>query len=338
MRRAVALWGLLLVGCGPPPGEPAPAWPPFTVRGRWADPGALRWWIEAGDGPVDAAVLRRVVEDALRVWAQHPAVGFRPASDFEDSHIVYRWGATAGDGEIGGPFGRDTSVAVAGPVGARCVVQLDRGQRYREAGAGDVSLAQAVVHETGHALGLGHSADPTAVMYAQREVAGTAPNASDWAGLHSLYGGGTPGAGDIDFGPRVPALRRLAPPGRTEWMAADLDGNGAAELLLWSGGDRGEAALMALHFATGPVLQRTGGPWLGIVGPGTSLRVGGQPGRRWLDVRWPDGTVVRRALDARGRPGAAERGEPWPTRAVGVHSELSADLDGDGVAERIERR
>ena len=49
------------------------------------------------------------------------------------------------------------------------------------------SLYQVILHELGHALGLGHDTDPTATMYPTSTVQNRDLSASDLAGIHTLY-------------------------------------------------------------------------------------------------------------------------------------------------------
>jgi hypothetical protein len=67
-------------------------------------------------------------------------------------------------------------------------------------------LFSVALHETGHALGLGHSANPGAVMYPYYHFA-TGLTADDIAGVVALYGasGGTPAAPAAPAAPAPPA-------------------------------------------------------------------------------------------------------------------------------------
>ena len=50
------------------------------------------------------------------------------------------------------------------------------------------SLAQVALHEVGHALGLGHAADPAAVMHPVATTANQVFDGTDLDGIHALYG------------------------------------------------------------------------------------------------------------------------------------------------------
>jgi len=328
--RSAALWLAVTLagGCGPPaPGDAAPlVLPPFTVRGRWTDPTRLRVLVQPAGGPVPEEVFRAAVERALAVWARTGLVGFRTGPGEPD--IVFAW-----DGES---FGRDTSVASTGAVGPGCTVRFDAGRRWREGGGDGPSLFQAAVHELGHALGLGHTEDPAAVLHPQRENGRTSPGPADLAGLASLYGGGVDGPGDL-FVEGGPALRRVAPPGRADWTLFDTDGDGDDELVVWEVAGEGSGALTAYHFARGPLLERTVGPVLGAAGHGARVQLRREGAERALLVEWPDGTRVRRVFDDAGL--AAEPRPVAAAAAVPASGRRSAgDLDGDGRPERVTER
>jgi hypothetical protein len=233
-------------------------------------------------------------------------------------------------------FGHDTSVARTTPVGPGCTVLVDAGREWTEA-----SLFQAAVHELGHALGLGHTEDTAAVMHAQRETGRTQLGAADLAGLCSLYGGGSDGPGDLTV-EGGPVLRRVAPPGRSDWTLFDTDGDGDDELLVWDLSSTGAGALTAYHFASGPRLERTVGPVLGVAGHGARVSLSAEEGERALVVEWPDGpegTRVRRSFDEGGVLGEPEtdRTPSAPTMPRRDRRDWG-DLDGDGRPERVTAR
>jgi hypothetical protein len=218
--------------------------------------------------PLAEAELERAVARALEAWSSAGPVGFRrlalPA-DPGTVDLLVRF--TDGSDPAAAGFGRDTSVAATLNPGRRadpgpCEVLLDAAHPWEPDGA---DLEAALVHELGHALGLGHVELEGSALHPQRERAAARPGPADLAGLHSLYGGGAPARGDLvvsSGGERGLVLRRVALPERSDWTVFDADGDGDDELLVWSTA-AGDGALTAYHFEPGPrgpLLARTAGP------------------------------------------------------------------------------
>ncbi len=160
--------------------------PAFSVRGRLDDPLAITWRLDLEGCPVDPDEFRDAVIRAHASWTATGVVGFREAVTSDAPAVVYAW-RRAAHGTCT-PFGVDTSVAHTGPFGPGTFVHLDAGRDWSERGR--LSLFHTSLHETGHVLGLGHSPDPAAVMFATDDVVRERLSSSDLAGIHSLYGGG----------------------------------------------------------------------------------------------------------------------------------------------------
>lgn len=359
------LWAALACaeGSGVPPDGGAPATPAaFTVRGRWPDPHALTWRLDAATSPLPEAEARGAVERALALWSETGCVGFRPAGD-APADVTFSF--VRGDHGECLPFGRDEGVAHTGPVAAPdgTFVHFDAGLAWGEHG---LDLAAAAAHELGHALGLGHSDDPAALLHPRQDRVRASLGPADRAGIHSLYGGGTPGPGDLEIlhaagpqagEPAAPALARVAPVSCTAFAVLDADGDGADEILVWRTDDAGFGSTILFRFGAGPRLESTVGPVPALADPSARNGVAHtEDGRALFVTLYPNRRVVPRTFDELGRPG------PWPSRlplrtvegvadvdgdsfldegaewAPEPTAERRADLDGDGTPELIRRR
>ncbi|NOT30445.1 MAG: matrixin family metalloprotease [Planctomycetes bacterium] len=257
MDRAAVLVGLaLLTACG---GE-QPWQARFAVRGRWAGEREIAFRIETDGGALAAEAFRQAVRDALADWQATGCARFHEARVGEEHELVFAWAAEEHGACV--PFGTDPSIAHAGPVGPGTFVHFDAEREWDGAG-----LRRAALHEVGHVLGLDHSPDECALMYPEPAEARSRLADSDLAAIHSLYGGGERSAADLSItrasGEHVLALHSVAPRGLTRWSAADTDGDGDAELLVWRTDRPGHAALWTYHFGPGPALERAVGPRYG---------------------------------------------------------------------------
>lgn len=338
-RRAALVAALcpLVASCGGAHPEPPLEVPPFTVRGRWPEPLEVRYAIEPGEGPLDAQRFRVGIERALRTWERASGARFVPVTPAEaDLTLGWRRGRH-GDCPS---FGVDGSRAHTGGLGPPTFVHFDAERAWPDAS----TLAAAAVHELGHVLGLGHSPDPRAALFAGRTA--LALGAADLAGVHSLYGGGDDGPGDLAIEPSdaepdsapLPVLRRIAPPERSAWTLFDVDGDGDDELVVWRTDTAGAGALTTYHFAHGPKLERTDGPFYGVTAP--QARTGlvrTYDGARYVVARFDTGGEAVRRFDERGRPVVPAfdvDASAWPEE--GFVPRLDGDLDGDGRLERVQ--
>lgn len=335
--RASLLCLSLSVACAPT--EPFQA--RFAVRGRWPGERSISYRLEPAGGPLAAAEFRQAIEDALEQWHQAGAAEFHPARADEPAAVLFAWKRAAHGACT--PFGADPSVAHSGPVGPGTFVHFDA-ERDWDGGAVGLSLHQAALHEVGHVLGLDHSPDEQAVMYPEPSPARALLAASDLAGIHALYGGGTSASGDLvvtrSTGAQALVLPAVAPRALSGWALFDSDGDGDDEVLVWRTDVDGYGALWSYHFGPGPVLERSEGPAYGVSLPGAELAVmPGEHGERLLLLVPRQGAVQARVFDARGvvQTFAGEPPAVSPS-AWADAAERRGDLDGDGTLETIRRR
>jgi hypothetical protein len=149
---------------------------------------------------------------AAQVWAQRSNLNFTVVADSgaaTGSGSYEQGDPTMGDIRIGGyNFGSSTlatgylppppnNYSIAGDI------EFNTGQVWAISGTYDLFTVAA--HEFGHALGMTHSTDATAIMYGTYNTRKTDLGSDDIAGIQSIYGARTPdqydtGAGNNTFG------------------------------------------------------------------------------------------------------------------------------------------
>lgn len=329
--RVAAL--LLCCACADPPasapvaaGQEAP-FPGFALRGRVDQP--LIGWTAPED-------LRPAVRKAASLWnseaGQHPRFVERKEGEAIDLEIDWRRGAH----DQCMPFGTESSVAHSGPLPLPSFIHLDLDRDWD-----DERRVLTLAHELGHILGLAHSADSRALMFAEPSGKKPALTDMDRRGLRTLYGSEeAPTANDLviaEEGGQSLVLRGVAPVGESEFGLADVDGDGTDELVVWRTDEAGFGALSFYFFApadkgqsatsTPPLVTRTLGPLYGLYAPGALLSVALEDSLSptpLLVLEWPDGRYGARPMHPSGRPAVRK---PGPLRLRDGRD----DMDGDGV-------
>jgi hypothetical protein len=334
----------LAAGCAPTEAfdagaqlEPDPV-PHFTLRGRLREPVRLHVDLDSSSSPIETGVFERAARWALDRWSKTGLVNYELGGKAADASatVVIAWHGE--EDESCDSFLADSGIAHTGPFGSRTFVHLDTARRWHESEDRDHSLRQALLHELGHVLGLGHSIDPAAVMHPQPDARRSTLALSDRAGLSTLYGGMKSAPGDLLIersgeSTELCALRQVLLPDRTAWGVFDTDGDGADEILVWRTDPAGHGALQVFHFAAGPRPERTLGPLLGILPPGATPDFAvGPEGQRLLVVTLQDGRRQLREFDASGGLTLVESMDGLEAAAGEV------DLDGDGSFERLRVR
>ncbi len=180
----------------------------------WDGPGlgsaALHYYFV--NGTPDVANEQSEVTRALATWSSVAQVAWAPAvSAREPRSIDFLW-ATGNHGD-GSPFdGPGQTIAHAllpAPPNAEPEagdVHFDDDEPWR-IGA-DVDVYTVALHEIGHALGLGHSDDPSAVMYAYYGGPVAGLGSEDVFAIRTIYAQNGPSPGDFYEPDDAPALAR----------------------------------------------------------------------------------------------------------------------------------
>ena len=184
--------------------------PDYALEGaKWSDThitysfATSTYGADASD-PFSSAITgayQGAVQWALQQWASVSSLTFSQVPDSTgiggaaDIRIGFGTFGTPSTGVIGetnlrwdgaGSLVPDEIVRLEDP--AQLALNPDGSGVFHYAGT-PATLQQVALHEIGHALGLGHASDPGAVMYPSAGGGNQALDATDVAGIQSLYGG-----------------------------------------------------------------------------------------------------------------------------------------------------
>jgi hypothetical protein len=164
-----------------------------TFGDGWDGPGLNATSVSYSFGPMTpempASFIQSEVLRALTEWTKYIQVTFWQNSNRTAKRNIDIWFASADHGD-GLPFASLNTLAHTfypaspNPESIAGDMHLNAGENWAVGGQPDVfSLA---LHETGHALGLGHSDDPADIMYAiYQRASGLTPD--DVASVRTLY-------------------------------------------------------------------------------------------------------------------------------------------------------
>lgn len=190
-----------------------------------------------GSGQFNDPQEFEIVTSAFAVWAAQTPLTFTAVNNCNAAHIEVSWqvGDHGSLEDFDGPGGILAYATFPNPFSPRKVVlRFDDEERWANTGFQDVDLLTVAIHEIGHALGLGHSRDPRAIMYASYAGPRRQLAADDIAGIQELYG-----ASSNPAPPEIPDTEETPPPSST--TDSDGDGLSDAEEVLIVGSDPNNA-------------------------------------------------------------------------------------------------
>ena len=171
----------------------------FALEGpKWTTP-VVTWSLAAAGGVFTdsiAPVYQALVQQAAAEWDDVAGITLQQVADSASADIRIGFGEFgAGAGEIGETdysYYSGTPETFAPGVTVRVEDPVEHGLATVAGTAiytgTQTSMYQVILHEVGHALGLNHSTDVNAVMYPSAGAANRDLDASDIAGIQSLYG------------------------------------------------------------------------------------------------------------------------------------------------------
>lgn len=159
---------------------------------KWSS-STITWSFAAAGGTFTGAITgayQSIVEQALARWTQVAGVTFRQVTDSAASDVRIGWGQFSGNqvGEtdysyVGNNFVAGLTVRLEDPA-AKPIASAP-GSYYLGTAT---TLYEVALHEIGHALGLAHSTDTSAVMYPSVGPGNSDLDGSDIQGIQAIYG------------------------------------------------------------------------------------------------------------------------------------------------------
>ncbi|MEO8593581.1 MAG: matrixin family metalloprotease [Candidatus Solibacter sp.] len=191
--------GVALVGCAGASTQSGPVGE-YVLMGRgWARDQAgnvaLHYFVNNFTDQIPAETVRSEIERALHEWTHYANFSLSAGSSAagERSFDISFLRGVHGDGyPFDGPGGALAHTFYPNPPNPEPVagdLHLDWNEPWRV--GSNIDLYSVVLHEIGHALGLGHSDRPGAVMYPYYKLA-TSLTEDDIAAIRALYGSNSP--------------------------------------------------------------------------------------------------------------------------------------------------
>jgi hypothetical protein len=175
----------------------------FVPDGTWLTSTSQSNLFATLNAKMRTATWQGIILKAAQVWAQQTNINFALVSDNGTGAGggSYQQGDPGmGDIRVGGyNFGASELAGTYYPPPANNFsiagdIDFNTGKPWNDNGQ-NYDLFTVAVHEMGHALGMGHSAVPSAVMFSYYNRVKSALTTDDINGIRSIYGGGNPRSG-----------------------------------------------------------------------------------------------------------------------------------------------
>lgn len=164
-----------------------------------------------GTDKLEGDTEQDVIGQAFGLWGAQTPLKFSEAASASSADIVIEW--AVGDHGDGDPFDGPGDVLVHASFPnpydkSQVFLHFDDDEHWVNSDTQDVDLMTVAAHEIGHTLGLSHSGDPNALMYAAYSIPHRFLTEDDVSGAQSIYGTGSA----VEPAPQAPPQGATPPP------------------------------------------------------------------------------------------------------------------------------
>jgi hypothetical protein len=205
----------------------------YRAISRW-DKLDITYTFVNGTGQLEGEVERDLIRRAFALWAEQTALNFTEVADSATADIVIGW--AVGDHGDGDPFDGPGDVLAHASFpnpydNSQVFLHFDDDERWVDSETRNVDLLTVAAHEIGHTLGLAHSSDPNALMFASYSGPRRFLSEDDIAGVQAIYGVGSA----PEPAPEAPPQNATPPP--ASGQDSDQDGLSDDDEVLVTGTD-----------------------------------------------------------------------------------------------------
>ncbi|HEX6033415.1 MAG TPA: matrixin family metalloprotease, partial [Anaerolineales bacterium] len=174
----------------PSPANESAAISEYRAISKWDDLD-ITYFFENGTDKLEGAVERDLIRRALTLWSDQTPLTFTEVTNSADADILVAWAIrNHGDGDpFDGPGDVLAHASFPNPYeNSQVFLHFDDEERWVDSDTRNVDLLTVAAHEIGHTLGLAHSDDPNALMFAAYSGPHRFLGDDDIAGVQDLYG------------------------------------------------------------------------------------------------------------------------------------------------------
>jgi hypothetical protein len=209
----------------------------YRAISRW-DALDITYYFENGTDQLNGEVERDLIRRAFALWSDQTPLAFTEAGSASQADILVAWAIRDhGDGDpFDGPGDVLAHASFPNPYdNDQVILHFDDEERWVDSETRNVDLLTVAAHEIGHTLGLAHSSDPDALMFAAYSGPQRFLSEDDIAGVQALYGARS----DPEPAPEAPPRDATPPP--SQGQDTDADGISDDEEVLVTGTDPNNA-------------------------------------------------------------------------------------------------